>query len=415
MDLTFAISSVKDMREKLENFSLEGIKWNDLKRVPQTFKRKVKIGNYTCDEEFDMLHKDLGVAEAQLKQVIRASKSIAEESFKHIELSLAIAKSANVLLDPYNNFSQKARDELKSKSLDALLDTLFKTTEEVQQFSLEFESCKKTADYIDVLQQTRDCTSGLAAFANTVEEVCLACLKLIDNIKHRIKMRNVALDEYDSVNSKLTELDRISSVRSLTSKESQLQFNLERKLDFCKNQYSSINRLFLEQLPLFLDYVKDLLEDIFYLMFYLLLSTNYQIVNKLEKLQDVFQFDLGSICKYSWNQEHIQLSNHIINEAIDKINELNILDFTTSFYKSTLDLSEPVVKPNQPYKVFNNLYKALYHYKSEQDGDLSFNTGDIIKVHKAEGDWWEGEVNGQIGLFPFNYVEDTKNHLLNSS
>ena len=32
--------------------------------------------------------------------------------------------------------------------------------------------------------------------------------------------------------------------------------------------------------------------------------------------------------------------------------------------------------------------------------------GDIIKVfEKGEDDWWKGEVNGKVGLFPANYIE----------
>ena len=50
--------------------------------------------------------------------------------------------------------------------------------------------------------------------------------------------------------------------------------------------------------------------------------------------------------------------------------------------------------------------KALFDYNSAEPGDLSFNTGDVIKVHKKIGeDWIEGELNGQVGMFPSAYVE----------
>lgn len=47
---------------------------------------------------------------------------------------------------------------------------------------------------------------------------------------------------------------------------------------------------------------------------------------------------------------------------------------------------------------------ALYDYTGEA-GDLSFTAGDVIKVHKDEGEWWEGSCNGEEGLFPANYVK----------
>ena len=47
---------------------------------------------------------------------------------------------------------------------------------------------------------------------------------------------------------------------------------------------------------------------------------------------------------------------------------------------------------------------ALYDYTGEA-GDLCFTAGDVIKVHKDEGEWWEGSCNGEEGLFPANYVK----------
>jgi len=47
---------------------------------------------------------------------------------------------------------------------------------------------------------------------------------------------------------------------------------------------------------------------------------------------------------------------------------------------------------------------ALYNYTGEV-GDLSFKEGDVIKVHKDEGEWWEGSCKGEQGLFPANYVK----------
>ncbi|KAK3110895.1 hypothetical protein LTR53_014343, partial [Teratosphaeriaceae sp. CCFEE 6253] len=50
---------------------------------------------------------------------------------------------------------------------------------------------------------------------------------------------------------------------------------------------------------------------------------------------------------------------------------------------------------------------AIYDYEAQSEGDLAFREGDrILVVHKTESteDWWEGEVGGQRGSFPANYV-----------
>ncbi|XP_076663199.1 dynamin associated protein 160 isoform X5 [Andrena cerasifolii] len=53
----------------------------------------------------------------------------------------------------------------------------------------------------------------------------------------------------------------------------------------------------------------------------------------------------------------------------------------------------------------NEYYMALYPYVSGENGDLTFNQGEVILVTKKEGDWWTGSVGDRNGIFPANYVE----------
>jgi len=50
---------------------------------------------------------------------------------------------------------------------------------------------------------------------------------------------------------------------------------------------------------------------------------------------------------------------------------------------------------------------ALYDYTGEVDEDLSFSAGDVITITKPDdgSGWIEGELKGQIGIFPASYVE----------
>uniref|UniRef100_A0AAY4C928 Intersectin-1 n=1 Tax=Denticeps clupeoides TaxID=299321 RepID=A0AAY4C928_9TELE len=50
-------------------------------------------------------------------------------------------------------------------------------------------------------------------------------------------------------------------------------------------------------------------------------------------------------------------------------------------------------------------YIAMYTYESNEQGDLTFQQGDVITVTKKEGDWWTGTVAGKSGVFPSNYVK----------
>jgi signal transducing adaptor molecule len=49
--------------------------------------------------------------------------------------------------------------------------------------------------------------------------------------------------------------------------------------------------------------------------------------------------------------------------------------------------------------------KALYDFEPNEEGELSFKEGDIIRViDSVYKDWWKGELRGQIGIFPVNYI-----------
>ena len=46
---------------------------------------------------------------------------------------------------------------------------------------------------------------------------------------------------------------------------------------------------------------------------------------------------------------------------------------------------------------------ALYDYEAQAEGDLSFNTGDVIEVTQkglTENEWWTGKLRGRSGQFP---------------
>ncbi|XP_067311331.1 SH3 domain-containing YSC84-like protein 1 [Pseudorasbora parva] len=50
---------------------------------------------------------------------------------------------------------------------------------------------------------------------------------------------------------------------------------------------------------------------------------------------------------------------------------------------------------------------AVHPFTGQQPGDLSFSVGDRITVitkTDSQYDWWEGELRGQVGIFPANFV-----------
>lgn len=70
---------------------------------------------------------------------------------------------------------------------------------------------------------------------------------------------------------------------------------------------------------------------------------------------------------------------------------------------------EPVPKETTPVsEIVGDIleyYIATYPYHSQEQGDLSFNAGEMITVIKKEGEWWTGKTPNAVGIFPSNYVQ----------
>ncbi|NXM30050.1 ITSN1 protein, partial [Oxyruncus cristatus] len=63
-----------------------------------------------------------------------------------------------------------------------------------------------------------------------------------------------------------------------------------------------------------------------------------------------------------------------------------------------------VASPAAKAAVSGEEYIAMYTYESSEQGDLTFQQGDMILVTKKDGDWWTGTLGDKSGVFPSNYV-----------
>ncbi|XP_063067852.1 intersectin-1 isoform X2 [Engraulis encrasicolus] len=68
-------------------------------------------------------------------------------------------------------------------------------------------------------------------------------------------------------------------------------------------------------------------------------------------------------------------------------------------------VKRPSPTPSKSLELGEAEYIAMYTYESSEQGDLTFQQGDLITVTKKEGDWWTGVVGGRTGVFPSNYVK----------
>ncbi|XP_037868622.1 c-Cbl-associated protein isoform X8 [Bombyx mori] len=96
-----------------------------------------------------------------------------------------------------------------------------------------------------------------------------------------------------------------------------------------------------------------------------------------------------------------QKRNKYLQELQDMQNRRHQDNFTPS--------QKTVVPLNRYDDADKVLAKALYTFNGQTSRELSFRKGDIIFVRRQiDANWYEGEIHGRIGLFPYNYVEIQK-------
>ncbi|KAJ6245244.1 sh3 and f-bar domain-containing protein [Anaeramoeba flamelloides] len=83
---------------------------------------------------------------------------------------------------------------------------------------------------------------------------------------------------------------------------------------------------------------------------------------------------------------------------------------TTTTNTSTQNTQETTQENNdddEEAEIVDIQVVAIYDYEAKDETDLGFSQGDSIHVIKKHSSgWWEGECNGQRGLFPMNFVSE---------
>lgn len=65
-----------------------------------------------------------------------------------------------------------------------------------------------------------------------------------------------------------------------------------------------------------------------------------------------------------------------------------------------------MVSPNTPEEKHSDQVVALFRYAATEPEDLELQEGDVVHVlSKVNEEWWEGECQGKVGIFPSSFVE----------
>lgn len=81
--------------------------------------------------------------------------------------------------------------------------------------------------------------------------------------------------------------------------------------------------------------------------------------------------------------------------------------FVGNVNKTLPDPSHSQTPANQqPQAPAASRVRALYDFAPSEEGELAFQKGDVIRILDSVYEhWWRGELRGEAGIFPVNYVE----------
>ncbi len=78
---------------------------------------------------------------------------------------------------------------------------------------------------------------------------------------------------------------------------------------------------------------------------------------------------------------------------------------TTTTTATTTTTTSPTVGTSKLATNYVDQVVALYDFQSTTPETIGFQKDSIINIIEKSGDWWLGELNGKIGLLPYNYVQ----------
>ncbi|XP_071055528.1 uncharacterized protein CA isoform X5 [Onthophagus taurus] len=115
-------------------------------------------------------------------------------------------------------------------------------------------------------------------------------------------------------------------------------------------------------------------------------------------------------------RKYLQVSQSL--DDIDELQDMNNRRHTDNFipsqkspiplnrYDDFIDDYSPKLKPRPKSPEPRLVAKALYTFVGQTARELTFKKGDIIYIRRQiDKNWYEGEHNAMVGLFPANYVE----------
>ncbi|CAM9010639.1 unnamed protein product [Wickerhamomyces anomalus] len=389
--------------------------WVNIKRsmvrVPQILKQKINIGHQLPkDETFESLYskfQEMGESVIALETEVNRYAGYVRSFIKH---SILIGESMAEVFNPNLEKLGKQGDESPASKALRL---------NIEEDYSKFVVTKRYVEQAVKIKSQR--CSDLDLITNNVQIPLARLAGEFKKIKRYVKERDFALLDVNKYYNDFHSLDS-KEKSSLTLKQEQNLVRYEKNFEISKLKFEKINDSLKNELPQFFSLVHQFIHPLLVLFYYLQLTVHFQfqqnfgelssVKSKPEKLKNK---DLKTFIDGLVEQFHSEYdSTKQITDTLDitcgnLLSRVNTSPEQEQSFEEQNDLISQVTE-TESVPTINNFCIAKYNYKAEQDGDLSFKKGDRIKLLDQKlKEWWKGELDGHVGLFPYNYVQFERN------
>lgn len=386
----------------------ERMNWDSLKRTPQLLKQKVNLGSYTIDEDFDNLKDKLEVAERNLKALSKHIHSFKEQLFQNIEIATTIAETLTQLYDPLLSLPKALKADLNermkfSKGKDYLssLDGAEITESQKQAFLIECKIWKAIGVYKSSIDEILPAIKPeLALLEEIINKKVNEVFKLFGFINKHIQKREYVKLDYDKAYNNHESLLYKQKQNDLSFKQSQQIYSLARKMDQYKQEYDRLNDFLKEELSFFFSFLDAFLEPIQTMIYFVQLMVIYQFSLNLNTLHGIFDSTPDELGKKDFIDVLLCEFYEKNEKALNSIEDLFIVKFRKQYFQN-LTSSLATTSSIKEDKVYCTI---KFSFNGQEPGDLTVRAGDTVRLIDYAGEWWKGELNGETGIFPGNYV-----------
>lgn len=343
--------------------------WQYVKKV---LRSNVNIEDKTTDPEFDKMVVEFELVVQQFNVLNLNCKNYVEG----VQSLLVLGLSIGTLMKDLYNPTLKVKDS-----------HLYEQAPVIEE---ELELWKEIGAFSDLISNVnlsiRDEIEWLKLkCSSTVKEVKLISQSIVS---YSMRKRNRAIYELDSTRRKLIQFGD-DTQGELSMKQQKVLQHYQEELERNEEAYTSINVLLKLELPIFFELVNQVMDLFQQVAYYIQLMVVYQFKNNISnETKDLWDLD---------RKVNDKAFNYQLQAAVDRAKQLKIIKFRDNFFFDSL-MNRTESEPSR-------ICQAIFSFEAQNEGDLTIKKGDIISLLDTKTYWYKGNLDGKIGIFPYNYVK----------